>query len=133
MWPFHPQTSASTHAQPLLWSVAQDVPRQARALSQGTDDYLGDEEVAVRIGLDPEGKNGEGGVRSSPQTQELASLSISTLISHPLVPTFTLCTPSPDNLLHPEWLQGWDPGILILHRQQLQVPGQTCGEGRRTC
>lgn len=132
MWPFHLQTSANTHAQPFLWSIAQDVPRQARALSQGTDDYLGDEEVGVRIGLDPEGKNGEGGVSPSPQTQELASLSISTLISHPLVPTFTLCTPSPDNLLHPEWFQGWDPGILILHRQQLQVPGQTCGEGR-TC
>lgn len=83
----------------------------------------------MRIGLDPEGKNGEGGVSPSPQTQELASLSISTLISRPLVPTFT---PNPDNLLHPEWFQGWDPGILILHRQQLQLLGQTCGEGR-TC
>ena len=54
MWPFHLQTSANTHAQPFLWSIAQDVPKQARALSQGTDDYLGDEEVGVRIGLDPE-------------------------------------------------------------------------------
>lgn len=36
-------------------------------------------------------------------------------------PTFTLCTPSPDNLLHPEWFQGWDPGVLIL-RHQLHAP-----------
>lgn len=43
-------------------------------------------------------------------------------ISHPLVPTFTLCTQSPDNLLHPEWFQGWDPGVLILHRHQLHAP-----------
>lgn len=43
-------------------------------------------------------------------------------ISRPLVPTFTLCTPSPDNLLHPECFQGWDPGVLILHRHQLHSP-----------
>ena len=81
MWPFQPQSSASTQAQPLLWSIAQDVPRQARALSQGTNDYLGDEEVGVRLGLDPERNNGEGGGGPSPQAQELAFLST--------------CTPSP--------------------------------------
>lgn len=40
---------------------------------------------------------------------------------HPSVPTFLLYTPSPANLLHPEWLQGWDSGVLLLHGYRLLV------------
>lgn len=64
----------------------------------------------------------------SPQTQESAYLS-PLLLSHPLVPTFTLCTPSPDNLLHPVRFQGGDPGVLIFHRHQLHAPSPV-GKGR---
>lgn len=72
----------------------------------------------ARVGLDPEGKN-EFGRREQPQP---TNPGVSHSISHQLVPTFTLCTPHPDNLLHPEWFQGWDPGVLILHRHQLHAP-----------
>lgn len=40
---------------------------------------------------------------------------------HPSVPTFLLYTPSPANLLHPEWLQDWDSGVLLLHGYRLLV------------
>lgn len=86
-------------------------------------------EVGVNMGLYPEGKNEFGGREQSQSTNPGVSLPLPTLISHPLVPTFTLCTPSPDNLLHPEWFQGWDPGVLILHRHQLHAPSPV-GEGR---
>ena len=68
----------------------------------------------MRVGLDPEGKDElRGGAvpAHKPRSQPAYPHSI----SRPLVPTFTLCTPGPDNLLHPEWFQSWNPGVLILH------------------